>query len=187
MRRTAVVGMVLAAVGPAAFPAEAAPKPNLVTCTTFQRDFPQALPGFRVSFERPLTITRDLFGTDEPGVDIHVLSTDGDVDGTLRCRGDQFRRLELRIGTPSDPRTDANYAQFEQAALTAVLRVDKGRAATIIGAMSSDAAEYLRASIQRGDTYQAGKIEYHQGATFDLGMIWTATDKTLVVTTQGDE
>ena len=151
------------------------------------RDFPQALPNFRVSFERPLTITRDLFGGDEAGVEIHVLSTDADVDGTLRCRGDDFRRLELRVATPAEASTESNFAQFEQAAITSVLHVDKGRAATIVGALSSDADEYLRASIQRGDTYNAGKVEYHQGASYDLGVIWTPADKTLIVTTQSDE
>ena len=53
--------------------------------------------------------------------------------------------------------------------------------------MASDADEYLRASLQRGDTYNAGKVEYHQGSAYDLGMIWTPSDKTLIVTTQSAE
>ena len=83
-------------------------------------------------------------------------------------------------------RTEANFSQFEQAAITSVLRVDKGKAAAIVGAMASDADEYLRASIQRGDTYTAGKVEYHQGGAYDLGTIWTPSDKTLIVTTQSE-
>ncbi len=185
MRRDALAAVIL--IAGQGMPATAAPKADLLTCTSFMRDFPQALPAFRVSFERPLTITRDLFGGDEAGVEIHVLSTNADVDGTLRCRGDAFARFEVRIGTPADTHTEANFSQFEQAALTSVLHVDKGRAATIVGAMSSDADEYLRASIQRGDTYDAGKVEYHQGTSYDLGMIWTPSDKTLIVTTQSDE
>ena len=168
-------------------PALAAPKADLLTCTSFMRQFPQTLPGFRVSFERPLTITRDLFGGDESGVDIHVLSTDAEVDGTLRCRGDDFQRFEVKIGTPADAPVESNFTQFEQATLMATLHFDKNRAATAVNAMSSDAAEYLRASIERGDTYKAGKVEYHQGGAYDLGVIWTPADKTLIVTTQADD
>lgn len=184
MRRIAT-SLALLIVG-VATPAVSAPRVEPLTCAGFMRDFPQALPAFRVSFERPLTITRDLFGGDDPGVEIHVLSTNAEVDGTLRCRGDAFARFEVRIGTPADPRVEANFSQFEQAAITTVLRIDKGKAATIIGAMAADAAEYLRASIQRGDTYDAGKVEYHQGTSYDLGMIWTPGDKTLIVTTQSE-
>lgn len=186
MRRTPVVAMALAGLG-LALPATAAPRPEPLSCAGFMRDLPLALPNFRVGFERPLTITRDLLGDDEPGVEIHVLSNNGNVDGTLRCRGDAFHRFEVRIGTPADARTEGNFSQFEQAAITSVLRVDKGRAATIVGALSSDADEYLRASIQRGDTYNAGKVEYHQGSSYDLGMIWTPGDKTLVIAAQSDE
>ena len=53
--------------------------------------------------------------------------------------------------------------------------------------MSADAAEYLKASVQRGDTYQSGKVEYHQADALDLGLIWTDTDRTFVVTRQSDE
>jgi hypothetical protein len=185
MRRHAVWMMVAALSVP--LPVAAAPKPNLLTCTGFMREFPQALPSFKVSFERPLTITKDLFGADEPGIDIHVLSTNADVDGTLRCRGDEFRRFEVRIAAPAEAATETNFSQFEQAALATTLHLDKGKIAAVIGAMSADADEYLKASIQRGDTYNAGKVEYHQGTTYDLGMIWTPSDKSLIVTTQDDD
>ena len=52
--------------------------------------------------------------------------------------------------------------------------------------MSSDAAEYLRASAQRGDTAVSGKVEYHQGDALDLGVIWTDEDRTLIVTAQDE-
>ena len=185
MRGRAILAAVLMIAAPGSA-AVAAPKANLLTCTSFMRDYPQSLPEFRVSFERPLTITRDLFGSDEPGLDIHVLSTNADVDGTLRCQGDVFRRFELRIDSPADAPVEANFAKLQQAALSSILHLDKGRIQTIIQAMSADADEYLKASIQRGDTYNAGKVEYHQGSTYDLGMIWTTRDKTLIITTQSE-
>ena len=183
--RTAVLAGFMAALA-GGLPAAAAPKATALTCTSFMREYPQTLPAFRVSFERPLTITRDLFGSDEPGLEIHVLADNADVDGTLRCRGDEFRRFEVRIGTPADPATETSFSQFQAAALQTVFHYDKGRIATILGAMSSDADEYLRASIERGDTYNSGKVEYHQGANYDLGLIWTTSDKTLIIATQDE-
>ncbi|MDX7953169.1 hypothetical protein P7D22_18560 [Lichenihabitans sp. Uapishka_5] len=148
-------------------------------------DYPKALPAFRVSFERPLTITRDLFGG-EDGIDVHILSTSADVDGTLKCKGDVFRRLEVRIETPFEAATRANFSQFEEAALATAFGWDSARSHTVVAAMSTDADEYLRASIQRGDTYRAGKVEYHEGSRYDLGLIWTEADHTFVITSQDE-
>ena len=53
--------------------------------------------------------------------------------------------------------------------------------------LTSDADEYLRASIQREDTYNSGKVEYHQGGGYDLGVIWTPTERTLIIATQSDD
>ena len=46
--------------------------------------------------------------------------------------------------------------------------------------MNGEAAEYLRASIERGDVFLAGKTEYHEDGS-DLGMIWTKTDRTFII------
>jgi hypothetical protein len=164
--------------------AEAAPSRPTRTCAAFMQDYPKALPGFRVSFERPLTITRDLFGGDEEGIDVHVLADNAEIDGALRCKGDAFRRFEVRTAASGDATALATFSQFQQAALSTFFGWDTAKAQTIISAMSSDADEYLRASIQRGDTYRAGKVEYHQGAQYDLGLIWTESDHTFIITTQ---
>lgn len=163
----------------------ATPKPNDLTCTSFMRDYPQLLPAFKVSFERPLTITLDMTGG-EDGIEVHILSTNAGVDGTLKCKGDVFRRFEVRVDTPVSDESSANLAKFEQGALGAVFHWDQGKIGTIVGAMSSDAAEYLQASIERGDTYHAGKVEYHQGGRYDIGLIWTDTDHTFVVASQDE-
>jgi hypothetical protein len=76
---------------------------------------------------------------------------------------------------------------YEEAALIAAFQWDRPKVQTIVNAMSSDAAEYLRASVQRGDTYVSGKVEYHQGNALDLGLIWTDTDRTFILTSQSDE
>jgi hypothetical protein len=176
---TLVLGLMTVAVS-----AEAAPRSG-PTCASFMADFPKALPGFRVSFERPLTITRDLFGG-EDGIDVHILSTDADVDGTLKCKGEEFRRFEVRIESPFEDQARANFSQFEEASLATMFGWERPKAHTVVSAMSTDADEYLRASIQRGDTYRAGKVEYHQGDRYDLGLIWTEGDHTFIVTSQDE-
>src|ERR1700712_3092076 len=157
--RMVVAGFALAAACGLGTAASAASKLNDVTCTSFMRDYPQNLSGFRVSFERPLTITRDLLG-DENGIEVHILSTDVDVEGTLKCKGDAFRRFEVRVDADASETVLSNYAQFEEAALLSSFHWDKAKAGTVVSAMSADAKEYLRASIERGDTYNAGKVEY---------------------------
>ena len=61
---------------------------------------------------------------------------------------------------------------------------DRSKAETIEKAMSADAAEYLRASLERGDLAVAGKVEYHQGDEVDLGLIYTESDHMLVISSQ---
>ncbi|MCW6510214.1 hypothetical protein [Lichenifustis flavocetrariae] len=182
MRIFAAIMSGLALTGFSASATEAATR-AAATCASFMQDYPKALGTFRVSFERPLTITRDLFGGDD-GIDVHILATNADVDGTLKCKGDAFRRFEVRISGTADAATSANFAQFQQAALSTLFGWDRARSATVVAAMSADADEYLRASIQRGDLYRSGKVEYHQGGLYDLGVIWTEADHTFVVTTQ---
>ena len=177
----------LAALGLAfclqAAPAWATIKTPPTGCASFIRDFPAAATGFRVSFERPLTISRG-FGETLSGIDIHVLSTDAELDGTLKCRGDEFLRFELRIKAPAKEKVLADLVVFEEAALMSAFHWDRAKAETVVKAMSADAAEYLRASEQRGDVYLAGKVEYHQADALDLGMIWTPTDHSFVIASQ---
>jgi hypothetical protein len=155
-------------------------------CTSFMQDFGKAAAPHAATFERPLTITRGFFG-EEDGVDVRVMATGEDVEGTLKCKGDEFRRFEVRVGAPVSDKVAAALKAYEEAALMAAFQWDRPKVQTIVNAMSSDAAEYLRASVQRGDTYVSGKVEYHQGNALDLGLIWTDTDRTFIITSQSDE
>ena len=47
--------------------------------------------------------------------------------------------------------------------------------------MSDDAREYLAASKQRGDVYIAGKTEEHLPGAVGLGLIYTETDRALII------
>ena len=105
---------------------------------------PAGLERFRVGFERPLTITR-VFGATS-GIDVHILATNAEVDGTLKCRGDVFRRFELRLGTPADARIEPiSRSSSRRRSRRSCIATGQGRDDR--RAMSSDAAEYLRASI----------------------------------------
>ena len=121
------------------------------------------------------------------GIDVRVLSSDSRLDGTLKCRGDAFVRFELRASLPADDKLLADFTVFARAALMAAFRWDRPKAETVEKALGSDAAEYLRASHERGDLSIAGKVEYHQGDALDLGLIYTETDHTLVVSSQSED
>ena len=160
--------------------------PARVGCEAFMRDFPADAAGYRASFERPLTIARG-FGDVLGGIDVRVLSSDTKVDGTLKCKDDRFLRFELRATLPADAKVLADIDKFEIAALMAAFRWDRAKAETVEKAMTSDAGEYLHASIERGDLYNSGKVEYHQAERMDLGLIWTQADHTFVISTQTDD
>ena len=182
-------GLALAAstahAAPAAANAHAAPaaKASAPGCEAFIKDFPLAAAGHRVSFERPLTIARG-FGDIMSGIDVRILSSDTKVDGTLKCRDDKFLRFEIRATLPADAKVLGDLDRFERAALIAAFHWDGAKAETIEKAMTADAGDYLRASIERGDIYNSGKVEYHQADQLDLGLIWTQTDHTFVISAQ---
>ncbi len=155
-------------------------------CASFMEDFSKAAAGHRAIFERPLIITRGFFG-EEAGVDVRVLSTAEGVEGTLKCKGDEFVRFEVSVKAPVNDKLSAAIKTYEQAALVAAFKWDRPKVETIVDAMTHDADEYLRASIQRGDTAISGKVEYHQGDALDLGLIWTEDDHTFIVTAQSDD
>lgn len=182
--KAAAAVLALAGFGATVSAAHAAPTatPRL-TCTGFMDAFTKAMAPRKAMFERPLNITRGFSG-DEAGIEVRVLSTGEDVDGTLKCRNEAFRRFEVRIRMPSNDKIIAAFKDYQQGALLAAFSWDKAKAATVTNALNSDAAEYLHASIQRGDTYLSGKVEYHQGDALDLGVIWTEQDRMLVITTQ---
>ena len=186
--KAAAAVVALMGLGASLSPAAAAPAKTTATsslgCLAFMEGFVRATTGHKIAFERPLNITRGFDG-DDGDLDVRLLSTGADdVEGTLKCKGDAFRRFEVRIGVPADEGVTAAFKDYQEATLLAAFGFDKAKAQTIVRAMSSDAGEYLRASAQRGDTAVSGKVEYHQGDALDLGLIWTDEDRTLIVSAQ---
>ena len=166
-------------------PAAATPRAPL-GCTMFIDGFTRAAANRRVVFEKPLNITRG-FGGDDGDLDVRVLSTGKDqIEGTLKCKGEAFRRIEVRMEMPAEDWKVAAFQAYEGAALSAALGWDTAKVQAVERAMNADAAEYLRGSIQRGDTSVSGKVEYHQGDALDVGVIWTQGDRTLIITTQDE-
>jgi hypothetical protein len=158
-------------------PAVAMAGEGQASCPAFMNAMTQALPDQHVQFEHPLLVSRNAPAF---GVEIFDLMTAGHVDGTLHCRRDHLVRFEAKIAVPADAPTQRNFEKVQEAALAAALNWQSAQTATTLRAMNNEAAEYLRASIERGDVYLAGKTEYHENGT-DLGMIWTKTDRTFII------
>lgn len=160
-----------------ALPAAAVAAEKPVGCAGVMTAMTQSLADQHAQFERPLVVSRN---APTFGAEVYDLVTDAHVEGTLRCRGDHLVRFEARISVPAGTPLLHGFDQVQAAALGAALKWEPARAATALRSMNGEAAEYLRASIERGDVYLAGKTEYHEEGS-DLGMIWTKTDRTFII------
>jgi hypothetical protein len=149
------------------------------SCGMFQSTFIRETNEVNAAFVRPLVVSRNTSRSD-----FFDLVTNVRIDGLLECQGDALVRFEVKIGLPSDAATMAKFEQVQTAAVRAGLGWAPARASKAVTTMSREAEEYLRASNQRGDHVVAGKTEYHEGGA-DLGMIWTARDRTLVIVGSG--
>jgi hypothetical protein len=127
-------------------------------------------------FVRPLVVSRG----GPTGLDQFDLVSRARIDGVLRCRGETFASFEAKITMPADEGLIASFGKAQEAAL-AGLGWSAGRAQEKARAMSADAADYLRGSIERGDVSVAGKVEEHQPGGIDLGLIWTKSDRSFVI------
>lgn len=161
---------VLAALGTA--PASAAP----VACSVFKASFLKATSDLKSDFVRPLIVSRGGPSKD----DVFDLVSSERVDGVLTCRGETLERFEAKIPAPAPPGLTASFEHVQKAAMMAAFKWPQARADSATRTINTEAAEYLRASIQRGDVVLAGKTEYHE-AGGDLGMMWTPTQQTFVV------
>ena len=113
------------------------------------------------------------------------IATNGDVDGTITCLGDKLERFEARVTEPASQRAKTNFARLSSAALRAALGFDAGKAAGAFRRLDGAAAEYLRASRERGDVYISGKTEEHLAGGISLGVIETDTDRAFVIVGSG--
>jgi hypothetical protein len=161
--------------------AQARAKPSLAGCQAFMRDFAAALGDLRVDFSRTLVVG----GRSRRG-DLFNLVSEQEVDGTLECAGDDFVRLELRIAIPANARTQRHFDRFQPAALRAALKWDNARITSVLARLSADVADYLRGSEQRGDVYVSGHDERHLSDGTIVGMFWTPTDHSLVISSAVD-
>lgn len=157
----------LAAVAPASAAA--------LTCAEFQDAFAHAVPELAPQFGRSVVISRGTRG------DTRELSTSSPVEGRLTCDGTRFVRFEAQLQMPSNPAGRDAFFRVQLAGAIAGLKWNRNRATQNIIGMSSEAADYLRASEERGDVAVAGKVERHAGAAGDLAAMWTKTDRTFIV------
>ncbi|MDB5593223.1 MAG: hypothetical protein JWM36_184 [Hyphomicrobiales bacterium] len=148
-------------------------------CSAFQTNFVKEVPDVGASFVRPLVVSR----SGQSG-EFFDLVTNSRIDGLLQCNGEKLLRFEVKIAMPADAPALARFDSVLHAALRAALGWPATRAAAAVRTMSHEAADYLRASDQRGDVVVAGKTEYHEGGS-DLGMIWTSSERTLVIVGSG--
>lgn len=173
--RHLLTGLAVAAgLALAVAPANAAP----VSCKGFMENLQAKVPDLKPQFVRPVIVSRGgaLFGNE-----VHDLITNLRVDGQLFCDGDRFVRFEMKVHAPFAAALQRGAARIEVAASTYKLRWPQSKAAATLRRMRSDAAEYLRASAQRGDVFVSGKIEEHAGEAGDLALVWTRSDRTFIL------
>ena len=158
----------------------AAAKPALTGCDSFIEKLRKDASEMQVEFSHSLIVSRAK--SDENVFDI---TTKVDVDATLTCRGDDFLRFESRIVEPASARAATSFEHFNSAALRAALGWDAGHASEIMRGMDGDVRDYLAASKQRGDVYVSGKTEEHLPGSVDLGLIFTDTDRAMIILGRG--
>lgn len=147
-----------------------------VSCQVFMTEFIKHTSDMKMNFVRPLVVFKGGFTTDE----ILDLVPNVGIDGTLRCRGERIVKFEAKVSVPVSKEIQTAFDRVQQAALASALGWSKPRIDKALRQMTGEAKEYLRASQERGDIVFTGKTEYHEGGG-DLGMIWTRTDRTLII------
>lgn len=152
-------------------PAAAAP----VSCSAFRDAMVKNAGDLKADFVRPLVVGRANAG------DQYDFVSRVSIDGTLRCDGERFISFEARIAQPSSSDLNAQFEQAQRAALMAALGWSQNHAQSKVHSLASDAADYLRASEERGDVAVSGKVEDHAPGPIDLGVIWTRTDRSFII------
>jgi len=149
-----------------------------ISCKGFMENLQAKVPDLKPQFVRPVIVSRGgaLFGNE-----VHDLITNLRVDGQLFCDGDRFVRFEMKVHAPFAAALQRGAERIEVAAASYKLRWPQAKVAATLRRMRSDAAEYLRASAQRGDVFVSGKIEEHAGEAGDLALVWTRSDRTFIL------
>lgn len=161
--------MMIAGAGPAAA--------REASCETFMAGMKKNLGDLDPQFVRPVVVTRGA----GRGTNVFDMITKERIDGQLSCEGDRFVRFEARINLPSTPALRDGFYRVQEAALRLKMGWSATRASRLILSMTAEAADYLRGSAERGDHFVAGKVERHEGEAGDVGLIWTASDRTFIL------
>jgi hypothetical protein len=155
-------------------------KPPLLGCDAFIANLRKIASDLQVDFAHSIIVSRA-----KSSANVFDVTTNGDVDGTLTCRGDEMERFEARVAEPASARALSNFERFETAGLRAALGWDQAKAQSKVREMSADARDFLVASKERGDAYIAGKTEEHLPGAVGLGLIYTETDRALIIVGPG--
>jgi hypothetical protein len=148
------------------------------SCQGFMDAYNAAAGEHRVEFARSLSV-----GGGGSGFAYYDGQGRGDVDVSVACKGEVFMRLEVRAAADSNARQGGRFERLQAAGLKVALGQDGGKAAATLHSLQAEAKDYLRASVERGDVVEAGKVERHFGSV-DLAMMATASDLTFILVTQ---
>ena len=148
-----------------------------VGCDAFQASVRRESGALKADFARPLIVSRGA----STGLETFDLTSQARIDGTLRCRGNAFVSFEARIAIPADEALVTHFEDAQRIALIAAMGWSNARALTRTREMSAEAADYLRASDERGDVAVSGKVEDHLPGGIDVGLIWTHSDRSFIV------
>ena len=150
--------------------------PPLAGCDAFSESLRRNAADLKVDLQHSLVVSRA-----HSDAQVFDLTTNGEVDGTLTCRGDEFLRFEARIAEPAPARRIANFEAMLTAAVRSALGWDAEHAGATVHEMTADVREYIAASRQRGDVYISGKTEEHEPGGVSLGLIYTDTERALII------
>lgn len=171
----------LSSIGALAF--AASPARAASSCAAFMEGFVKAAPGLKAEFVRPVLVRR---GPSDAGSEARDLVSEYSVDARLFCRGDRFLRFEAQTPGSADARMREGYYLIQEAATMAAFKWPRERAQKTIHGLTSEAADYLRASRERGDVFVAGKTERRAGREGDIAVFWTENERTFILVGPAD-
>jgi hypothetical protein len=176
MKRSRIIGLALIGAALLLGVTEADAKSPLAGCDAFIANLRKVASDLGVDFAHSVIVSRA-----RSNANVFDVTTNSEVDGTLTCKGDEMERFEARIAEPASARTLSSFERFQAAGLRAALGWDEAKASAKLHDMSADAREFFAASKERGDAYIAGKTEEHLPGSVGLGLIYTETDRALII------
>jgi hypothetical protein len=174
LARIALAAAITAAIAAVS----SAPASAATSCPAFMDAFAKAAPELQAQFVRPVVVAR---GAGEGGGEARDVITGFGVDARLICNGDKFLRFEAQIPHQAQPLLVDGFNRIQVAATMAALRWSRARASQTVTTMAADAAEYLRASQERGDVFISGKVDRHAGRAGEIGVVWTLADRSFII------